>query len=567
MTISSEVRRAGPYKGNGVATVFPFNFKVFTKSDVVVYVTNDAGVESAQVKGFSVKLNADQEAAPGGKVTLAAPLPAGHTLLISSNLPYLQPVRLSNNGGFYPEVINDALDRLTIFAQQLHELLGRVVKGNVGGAQGQFPGGSSPGGGLPPPDNTQPPSPDPPPPMIPDKQVEASLDVRVSSGMGVGYVSISAPLKPGLTRMTIWCSTEPACPAIDSNKVYDGVVPVGIATIRRLADGSALVPDTQYFVRVAVYDADGKDLLADGSPVPFIPLAANIINQHITRTEIADNSISTPMLQANAVRARHIAAGEIVGTHIAANAITSEHIRAGSIGANDIAANAITSAHIQAGAIKASTLGVDKLSALTSNLGEVNSGDISSSVVRGGGFDKAGNWPRSGSGFHLSSNGLRAGNASRGVEITADGNFRAPGMSIINGTLTIDQLRVIKSDNIARGAISRHFNVWSTDGRRPSIVITAHEDCSAIICFGTPPINNKDGSFSGGADGITLYSGSTPMHTAPWSVSQWDAGGSGSSRFRYSASCAGTISGSVNRGVYTLSLSHAGYIEVLLVFR
>ena len=34
MTISSEVRKAGPYDGNDVTTSFPFSFKVFAASDV-----------------------------------------------------------------------------------------------------------------------------------------------------------------------------------------------------------------------------------------------------------------------------------------------------------------------------------------------------------------------------------------------------------------------------------------------------------------------------------------------------------------------------------------------------
>jgi len=45
MTISSEVRKAGPYDGNDVTTSFPFSFKVFSADDVVVVLTfffNDA---------------------------------------------------------------------------------------------------------------------------------------------------------------------------------------------------------------------------------------------------------------------------------------------------------------------------------------------------------------------------------------------------------------------------------------------------------------------------------------------------------------------------------------------
>ena len=43
----------------------------------------------------------------------------------------MQPVNLTNQGGFYPNVINTALDRLTILTQQLREGLSRAVKTNI----------------------------------------------------------------------------------------------------------------------------------------------------------------------------------------------------------------------------------------------------------------------------------------------------------------------------------------------------------------------------------------------------------------------------------------------------
>jgi len=46
MTISSSVRKAGPFSGNDVATVFPFTFKVFAEADLFVVFTDAADVES-----------------------------------------------------------------------------------------------------------------------------------------------------------------------------------------------------------------------------------------------------------------------------------------------------------------------------------------------------------------------------------------------------------------------------------------------------------------------------------------------------------------------------------------
>ncbi|GAB3190781.1 phage major tropism determinant [Hydrogenophaga aquatica] len=130
MTISSEVRKAGPFAGNNVTTSFPFSFKVFASADVVVVQTNPAGVETALTVGtdYTVTLNADQDTAPGGTVNKTTPLASGFLLTITSRVPNLQPLDLTNQGGFYPKVINAALDRLTILAQQNDEKIGRSVK-------------------------------------------------------------------------------------------------------------------------------------------------------------------------------------------------------------------------------------------------------------------------------------------------------------------------------------------------------------------------------------------------------------------------------------------------------
>lgn len=130
MTISSQSRKAGPFIGNGVTVAFPFAFKVFAASDVYVVRATDTGTESVLTVGthYSVTLNSNQNSNPGGTVTLGAALASNYKLVITSAVPNLQPVDITNNGGFYPKVINDALDRVTIMAQQLALDSSRAVK-------------------------------------------------------------------------------------------------------------------------------------------------------------------------------------------------------------------------------------------------------------------------------------------------------------------------------------------------------------------------------------------------------------------------------------------------------
>jgi hypothetical protein len=132
MTINSTIRKAGPFIGNGGTTVFSFAFKVFTASDLLVVRLNvSTSIETTLVlnSDYTVTLNLDQDSNPGGSITLlAGALATGYNMIITSDIADLQQTDLTNQGGFYPDVINDALDRATIQIQQLQEELDRSIK-------------------------------------------------------------------------------------------------------------------------------------------------------------------------------------------------------------------------------------------------------------------------------------------------------------------------------------------------------------------------------------------------------------------------------------------------------
>lgn len=133
MTISTTNRKAGPFAGNDAQTVFAFAFKVFTTADALVVQADATGAETTLTLGvdYTVTLNGDQDAAPGGDVTLTTALPTGETLIISSNVSALQGVEVTNGGGFFPSVFNGVFDRLTILIQQLIESINRTIKVSI----------------------------------------------------------------------------------------------------------------------------------------------------------------------------------------------------------------------------------------------------------------------------------------------------------------------------------------------------------------------------------------------------------------------------------------------------
>lgn len=137
MTISSTSRVAGPFNGTGSASNFPIMFAVFAATDVYVTTLNVATGATAVLAlttDYTVALNADQNGNPGGSITLTSGgqtggvLAAGYRLAITTEMPAVQGLDLTNGGAFYPDVINAALDTLTILVQQLGVLAARSLQ-------------------------------------------------------------------------------------------------------------------------------------------------------------------------------------------------------------------------------------------------------------------------------------------------------------------------------------------------------------------------------------------------------------------------------------------------------
>ncbi len=255
MTISSTIRKAGPFIGNGSTSVFPFAFKVFLASDVLVIQTVD-GVEATKVLNtdYSVGLNADQSVTPGGVIYMAVAPAVGATLTLTSQVPETQGVDLKNAGGFYPEVLNNALDRAVILIQQLREQVGRALRAPV----------STPDGIT-----LEIPAPEANKLLGWNADANALVNVEQASGGGgsgpifptavanklIGWNALGTalvntdPISPGPTFPTAvgdkLIGWNPAGTAlVNKDPAAGGVVPADLASITDAAKGSAL---TGYF--------------------------------------------------------------------------------------------------------------------------------------------------------------------------------------------------------------------------------------------------------------------------------------------------------------------------------
>ena len=126
MTVSTVVDH-NDYTGNGVTTTFPYTFRIFQKSDLVVQVVDldenisilvlDTDYTVAGAGGYT-----------GGNIILSTPLSSGYQISISRELPVTQETDLRNQGNFFPEVHEDAFDKLTMLIQQVRSLFSLALR-------------------------------------------------------------------------------------------------------------------------------------------------------------------------------------------------------------------------------------------------------------------------------------------------------------------------------------------------------------------------------------------------------------------------------------------------------
>ena len=126
MTVTSTNQKV-QFTGNGSATVFAYNFKIFAQTDLSVILRSAAGTETPQqlttkytVSGVGV--------ASGGNVTMGTAPPAGTTLTILRVQPNLQGLDLVPNDPFPAGSMEDALDKLTFMVQTHDEEIRRSIK-------------------------------------------------------------------------------------------------------------------------------------------------------------------------------------------------------------------------------------------------------------------------------------------------------------------------------------------------------------------------------------------------------------------------------------------------------
>lgn len=139
MTVASETNRSGPYNGNGVTTVFNYEFRIISQAHLrVVRTVTATGVET------TLTLDADYTvsgvgASGGGQITTLAAPAVGETITILRKVPFVQETDLENQGAYYAETVETVADLSVMRDQELQEQVSRAVTSPLGEAGLEMP--------------------------------------------------------------------------------------------------------------------------------------------------------------------------------------------------------------------------------------------------------------------------------------------------------------------------------------------------------------------------------------------------------------------------------------------
>lgn len=117
------------YIGNGSASDYAYTFKIFLESDLLVIQTDSTtGVDTTLVLNTDYTVSGVQ-VTTGGNVTLTAGnLPSGDGLTIKRVEPLTQLTEFRNQSEYFAELHENAMDKLTMIAQQQQDDLDRCLR-------------------------------------------------------------------------------------------------------------------------------------------------------------------------------------------------------------------------------------------------------------------------------------------------------------------------------------------------------------------------------------------------------------------------------------------------------
>lgn len=126
MTITVAKAR-NEYTANPAQTIFNYTFKIFSITDLNVYIT-PAGQEANDSTDLTTAYTVSGVGVPaGGSITLTVGATVNDLVTIVSNVPSSRTTDYQSNGDFRPSVVNDDFDRVVSIAKKIEDTSNRTL--------------------------------------------------------------------------------------------------------------------------------------------------------------------------------------------------------------------------------------------------------------------------------------------------------------------------------------------------------------------------------------------------------------------------------------------------------
>ena len=250
MTVSSTTTKSS-HAGNGSLDTFAYAFKIFAEDDLVVIIRTDStGAETTKTKTTHYTVTGVGNASGGNIVFTSGNIPAsGETVVIKRNLTLTQATDYVANDPFPADSHEDALDRLTMIAQQQQEVFDRAV-------------------------------------VLPETD---TADTTLPNSITRANKFLGFDANGAFTTLS---STGAGISSVDTGNIVDDAV-----TLAKLADSSVT---SAKIVNGTIATID----MADDAITQ-----AKIADDAVGQAQIADNAVGTSQIADNAVTAAKLAAG------------------------------------------------------------------------------------------------------------------------------------------------------------------------------------------------------------------------------------------------------------------
>jgi hypothetical protein len=126
MTVNTKKITSGPYEGNGIADTFSYGFRVTDKTELIVFETDDTGVQTELTVDTDYTVNTVGNDSGGTITRVAGPLPNNYQWYIRSNYDETQLTAFTSQGPFFPDLHENAMDKLTFLIQQILDKITRT---------------------------------------------------------------------------------------------------------------------------------------------------------------------------------------------------------------------------------------------------------------------------------------------------------------------------------------------------------------------------------------------------------------------------------------------------------